>query len=278
MGCSATNTFKESDIKNREDLAKRKKLNKNNGKEENKNHSNDKRKKKKEEKEEEKNIFLQVHILMKNLEVKVTDSKELKEKLKNIFDNLLENIKEFKPEVMIERVAKLFMDNLKPINGKNCEEVKNILNSLFEKDRNPNFFRDYLYEAIDNLNGKLGEVEETKIDDYIFKNLNKNKEIQKRQNELKQYRKKNYIIKYNDFIQIVKDFNINLDNLVFEYLLYKMKCGMSLNDKYSLDDLNFKIFLNYLDKSDEMDIKESNLLKESALDNKIENIGIEFKN
>jgi len=278
MGCSATNTFKESDIKNREDLAKRKKLNKNNGKEENKNHSNDKRKKKKEEKEEEKNIFLQVHILMKNLEIKVTDSKELKEKLKNIFDNLLENIKEFKPEVMIERVAKLFMDNLKPINGKNCEEVKNILNSLFEKDRNPNFFRDYLYEAIDNLNGKLGEVEETKIDDYIFKNLNKNKEIQKRQNELKQYRKKNYIIKYNDFIQIVKDFNINLDNLVFEYLLYKMKCGMSLNDKYSLDDLNFKIFLNYLDKSDEMDIKESNLLKESALDNKIENIGIEFKN
>ena len=278
MGCSATNTFKESDIKNREDLAKRKKLNKNNGKEENKNHSNDKRKKKKEEKEEEKNIFLQVHILMKNLEVKVTDSKELKEKLKNIFDNLLENIKKFKAEVMIERVAKLFMDNLKPINGKNCEEVKNILNSLFEKDRNPNFFRDYLYEAIDNLNGKLGEVEETKIDDYIFKNLNKNKEIQKRQNELKQYRKKNYIIKYNDFIQIVKDFNINLDNLVFEYLLYKMKCGMSLNDKYSLDDLNFKIFLNYLDKSDEMDIKESNLLKESALDNKIENIGIEFKN
>jgi len=278
MGCSATNTFKESDIKNREDLAKRKKLNKNNGKEENKNHSNDKRKKKKEEKEEEKNIFLQVHILMKNLEVKVTDSKELKEKLKNIFDNLLENIKKFKAEVMIERVAKLFMDNLKPINGKNCEEVKNILNSLFEKDRNPNFFRDYLYEAIDNLNGKLGEVEETKIDDYIFKNLNKNKEIQKRQNELKQYRKKNYIIKYNDFIQIVKDFNINLDNLVFEYLLYKMKCGMSLNDKYSLDDLNFKIFLNYLDKSDEMDIKESNLLKESVLDNKIENIGIEFKN
>ena len=278
MGCSATNTFKESDIKNREDLAKRKKLNKNNGKEENKNHSNDKRKKKKEEKEEEKNIFLQVHILMKNLEVKVTDSKELKEKLKNIFDNLLENIKKFKAEVMIERVAKLFMDNLKPINGKNCEEVKNILNSLFEKDRNPNFFRDYLYEAIDNLNGKLGEIEETKIDDYIFKNLNKNKEIQKRQNELKQYRKKNYIIKYNDFIQIVKDFNINLDNLVFEYLLYKMKCGMSLNDKYSLDDLNFKIFLNYLDKSDEMDIKASNLLKESALDNKIENIGIEFKN
>jgi len=278
MGCSATNTFKESDIKNREELAKRKKLNKSNGEEENKNHSNDKRKKKKEEKEEEKNIFLQVHILMKNLEVKVTDSKELKEKLKNIFDNLLENIKKFKAEVMIERVAKLFMDNLKPINGKNCEEVKNILNSLFEKDRNPNFFRDYLYEAIDNLNGKLGEVEETKIDDYIFKNLNKNKEIQKRQNELKQYRKKNYIIKYNDFIQIVKDFNINLDNLVFEYLLYKMKCGMSLNDKYSLDDLNFKIFLNYLDKSDEMDIKESNLLKESALDNKIENIGIEFKN
>ena len=215
---------------------------------------------------------------MKNLEVKINDSKDAKEKLKNIFDTLLENVERFKVEVMIEKVSNFFIDYLKPINEENSVSVKNILNSLYVKDRNPNLFSEYLYEALKNFNGKLGEVEETKIDDYIKKNLNKNKEIQKRKDELKQNRKKNYIIKYNDFIQIVKEYNINMDNLVFEYLLYKMKCGLPLNEKYSLDDLNFKIFLNYLDRSNELVIKESNTLKESVIDNKIEKIGIEFKN
>jgi hypothetical protein len=295
MGCSASNTLKDSIIQNEQakknNLRKKKSLKKRTDEEENLNHSNGKRKKKKEEikeiedkkvkeKEDEKKIFLKVHILMKNLEVKITDSKNVKKKLKNIFDILLENDEEFKVEVMIEKISNFFIDYLKPINKKNYESVKNILNSLYEKDKNPNFFSEYLYEAFDNLSdfGKLGEVEETKIDDYIIKNLYKNEEIQKRKNELKQNRKKNYIIKYNDFIQIVKDYKINMDNLVFEYLLYKMKCGLPLNVEYSLDDLNFKIFLDYLDRSNELDIKEEYSLKESVLDNKIENIGIEFKN
>jgi hypothetical protein len=292
MGCSASNTLKDSIIQNehakQSNLRKKNNLKKRKDDEENIKLSNEKRKRKKEEikeledkkvneKKEEKKIFLKVHILMKNLEVKIIDSKDVKEKLKNIFDTLLEDVEGFKFEVLIEKVANFFIGYLKPINNKNCESVKNILNSLYEKDRNPNFFSKYLYEALENFNGKLGEVEETKIDDYIIKNLNKNKEIQKRKDELKQNRKKNYIIKYNDFIRIVKDYNINMDNLVIEYLLYKMKCGMP-NDKYSLDDLNFKIFLDYLDRSNELDNKESNTLKESVLDNKIENIGIEFKN
>ena len=293
MGCSASNTLKDSVIQNeyakKNNLKRKNQLKKRKDNEDNINLSNEKRKRKREEikeiedkkakeKEEEKNIFLNVHILMKNLEVKINDSKDAKEKLKNIFDTLLENVERFKVEVMIEKVSNFFIDYLKPINEENSVSVKNILNSLYVKDRNPNLFSEYLYEALKNFNGKLGEVEETKIDDYIKKNLNKNKEIQKRKDELKQNRKKNYIIKYKDFIQIVKEYNINMDNLVFEYLLYKMKCGLPLNEKYSLDDLNFKIFLDYLDRSNELFIKESNTLKESVLDNKIENIGIEFKN
>ncbi len=293
MGCSASNTLKDSVIQNehakKNNLKRKNQLKKRKDNEDNINLSNEKRKRKREEikeiedkkakeKEEEKNIFLNVHILMKNLEVKINDSKDAKEKLKNIFDTLLENVERFKVEVMIEKVSNFFIDYLKPINEENSVSVKNILNSLYVKDRNPNLFSEYLYEALKNFNGKLGEVEETKIDDYIKKNLNKNKEIQKRKDELKQNRKKNYIIKYNDFIQIVKEYNINMDNLVFEFLLYKMKCGLPLNEKYSLDDLNFKIFLNYLDRSNELVIKESNTLKESVIDNKIEKIGIEFKN
>lgn len=293
MGCSASNTLKDSVIQNehakKNNLKRKNQLKKRKDNEDNINLSNEKRKRKREEikeiedkkakeKEEEKNIFLNVHILMKNLEVKINDSKDAKEKLKNIFDTLLENVERFKVEVMIEKISNFFIDYLKPINEENSVSVKNILNSLYVKDRNPNLFSEYLYEALKNFNGKLGEVEETKIDDYIKKNLNKNKEIQKRKDELKQNRKKNYIIKYNDFIQIVKEYNINMDNLVFEFLLYKMKCGLPLNEKYSLDDLNFKIFLNYLDRSNELVIKESNTLKESVIDNKIEKIGIEFKN
>ena len=296
MGCSSSNTLNDSDIQKAQAKKKylkqkqnSKKIKDKENEEDNVNHSNGKRKKRKEEikemedkkeKKEETNIFLKVHILMKNLEVKITDSKDVKEKLKKIFDTLLEKIEEFKVEVMIEKVTNFFIEYLKPINKKNYESVKNILNSLYEKDKNPNFFSEYLYEAFGNLSdfGKLGEVEETKIDDYIIKNLNKNEEIQKRKNELKQNRKKSYIINYNDFAQIVKDYNINMDNLVLEYLLYKMKYGLPLNEKYSLDDLNFKIFFDYLDKSNELDIKESDFLKGSELDNKIENIGIEFKN
>lgn len=114
---------------------------------------------------------------MKNLEVKITDYKDVKEKLKNLFDCLLENVEEFKVEAMIEKVANFFIDYLKPINKKNCEITKNIINSLYEKDRNPNVFRDYLYEALDNFNDKLGEIEESKIDDYINKNLNKKENL-----------------------------------------------------------------------------------------------------
>ena len=157
--------------------------------------------------------------------------------------------------------------------------IRNVLNLLYEKDRNPNIFSQYLYEALDKFNdySKVREEEENKIDDYISRNLNQNPNIQKGKNELKKkYEKNNYIIEYKDFTQIVKDFNIEMDNLVIEYLLYKMKCGIPLEGDYSLDNLNFNIFLDYLDNK--MDISESNILKESVIDNKIEQIGIVYKN
>ena len=233
----------------------------------------------KKRKENEKNVFIKFHILIKNLEVKKLNPFDINENLKNLFDSLLENRDEFKVEVMIEKVSNFFIDYLKPINKKNSESIRNVLNLLYEKDRNPNLFSQYLYEALDKFNdySKVREEEENKIDDYISRNLNQNPNIQKGKNELKKkYEKNNYIIEYKDFIQIVKDFNIEMDNLVIEYLLYKMKCGIPLEGYYSLDNLNFNIFLDYLDNK--MDISESNILKESDIDNKIEQIGIVYKN
>jgi len=233
----------------------------------------------KKRKENEKNLFIKLHILIKNLEVKKLNPFDINENLKNLFDSLLENRDEFKVEVMIEKVSNFFIDYLKPINKKNSESIRNVLNLLYEKDRNPNIFSQYLYEALDKFNdySKVREEEENKIDDYISRNLNQNPNIQKGINELKKkYEKNNYIIEYKDFTQIVKDFNIEMDNLVIEYLLYKMKCGIPLEGDYSLDNLNFNIFLDYLDNK--MDISESNILKESVIDNKIEQIGIVYKN
>ena len=234
----------------------------------------------KKRKEDEKKLFIKLHILIKNLEVKKLNPFDINENLKNLFDTLLKNREEFKVEVMIEKVSNFFIDYLKPINKKNCESIRNILNLLYKKDKNPNIFSQYLYEALDKFNdySKLGEEEENKIDDYITKNLNQNANIQNRKNELKnKYEKSNYIIKYKDFIQIIKDFNIEMDNLVIEYLLYRMKCGIPLDENYSLDNLNFKIFIDFLDKINKIDISESNILKESVLDNKIEQIGIVYK-
>ena len=234
----------------------------------------------KKRKEDEKKLFIKLHILIKNLEVKKLNPFDINKNLKNLFDTLLKNREEFKVEVMIEKVSNFFIDYLNPINKKNCESIRNILNLLYKKDKNPNIFSQYLYEALDKFNdySKLGEEEENKIDDYITKNLNQNANIQNRKNELKnKYEKSNYIIRYKDFIQIVKDFNIEMDNLVIEYLLYRMKCGIPLDENYSLDNLNFKIFIDFLDKINKIDISESNILKESVLDNKIEQIGIVYK-
>ena len=235
----------------------------------------------KKRKENEKNLFIKLHILIKNLEVKRLNPFDINEKLKNLFDSLLENIERFKVEVMIEKVSNIFIDYLKPINMENSESIRNIMYLLYEKDKNPNIFSQYLFEALDKFNdySRLGEEKENKIDDYITRNLNQNTNIQNKKNELKKkYEKNNYIIKYKDFTQIVNDFKIEMDNLVIEYLLYKMKCGIPLDKTYSLDNLNFNIFLDFLDKSNKIDISESNILKESVLDNKIEQIGIVYKN
>lgn len=69
-----------------------------------------------------------------------------------------------------------------------------------------------------------------------------------------------------------------MENLVIEYLIYKMKCGLPLNRDLLLDNLNFKIFIDYLDrKEDSHNLKESNNIRESILSKNIENIGIDLK-
>ena len=70
-----------------------------------------------------------------------------------------------------------------------------------------------------------------------------------------------------------------MDNSAIEYLLYKMKCGLSLDGDIYLDNLNFKIFIDYLDKIKEENVLKSiNSIKDISIDNNNnERIGIKFK-
>ena len=41
-----------------------------------------------------------------------------------------------------------------------------------------------------------------------------------------------------------------MEDLAMDYLLYKMKYGLSLDGDMALDNLNYKIFIDFLNKGD----------------------------
>lgn len=291
MGCFTANTIddgknikanniiyknkdKESEQKKRNDIAS------------DLNESDDSEEKKRREKENILNINL--HILIKNLEAKKVNPEEIKEKIENLFDSLLEKKEEeFNKDEMLEKVFNVFIDYLKPINDKNIKNVKYIINLLYENNSNPNNFSQNIFDILENINDyrNLEKKDEDKIAEYIIKKLGENNKIQNAKDKIKKiYKKNNYIIDYKNFTKIVKDNSIFIDNLAMEYLIYKMKCGLPLDEELLIDNLNLKVFLDFLDKSSEINEmndndkeKESNFLKESVLDNNCEKIGIVFK-
>ena len=226
--------------------------------------------------EDEEIIYnLNLHILIKNLESKNIEQEKIQNSIKEQFNNIKEE--EIKKDEIIEKITNIFIEYLKPINNKNIENIKNIMTSIYENNLKPKDFKNFLIDALENINNykKIKVEEKNKIDNFIIKSLQKNEKIKNKREELKnKYKKDNYIINYIDFTKIVKENNIEMDKLIFEYLLYKMKCGLSLDGNLSLDNLNFKVFIDFLDKiEDENDLKE----EKSIIDKNKENIGINLK-
>ena len=226
--------------------------------------------------EDEEIIYnLNLHILIKNLESKNIEQEKIQNSIKEQFNNIKEE--EIKKDEIIEKITNIFIEYLKPINNKNIEKIKNIMISIYENSQKPKDFENFLIDALENINNykKIKVEEKNKIDNFIIKSLQKNEKIKNKREELKdKYKKDNYIINYIDFTKIVKENNIEMDKLIFEYLLYKMKCGLSLDGNLSLDNLNFKVFIDFLDKiEDENDLKE----EKSIIDKNKENIGINLK-
>ena len=227
------------------------------------------------EEDEEIMYNLNLHILIKNLESKNIEQEKIQNSIKEQFNNIKEE--EIKKDEIIEKITNIFIEYLKPINNKNIEKIKNIMISIYENSQKPKDFENFLIDALENINNykKIKVEEKNKIDNFIIKSLQKNEKIKNKREELKdKYKKDNYIINYIDFTKIVKENNIEMDKLIFEYLLYKMKCGLSLDGNLSLDNLNFKVFIDCLDKiEDENDLKE----EKSIIDTNEENIGINLK-
>lgn len=235
-----------------------------------------------DKKVEEKKLLINLHILKKNIEAKNININLFNEKIEKIFKELLEKNEKIEKEDITERISNLFIDSLKPINSKNKTDIKNILDTLYENHSNTNEFKEYLIDLLEDINDykNLGEENEEKINNYLIKRLSSNEKIINRKEQLKNmYKKNNYIIKYADFTKIVKDNNIKMDNSAIEYLLYKMKCGLSLDGNIYLDNLNFKIFIDYLDKIKEENVLKSiNSIKDISIDNNNnERIGIKLK-
>ena len=202
------------------------------------------------------NFLIELHILIKNLEAKKIKLEEIKGKVEEEFIKLVESKeKEIKREVIIEKISNIFIDYLKPLNAQNTETIKEIIELLYDKNKteenNLDNLKNYLLDVLENIHDyySLKEEDEKKIDDYIINKLKENVKIKNKKEELKnQYKDNNYIIKYLDFTKIVKENNIIIDNLAIEYLIYKMKAGLPLDKELYLDDLNFNVFNDYLNK------------------------------
>ena len=250
MGCTKS-TFTIEDNKKIEEKERKEKERK---------EKEEKERKEKEEKErKEKQFKFNLHILVKNLESKQIEREIIKKKFEETFEDLSKNT-DFKKDDVMEKISNIFINYLNPLNKNNKDTINNLIKELYERTIKPNdkdldILKSFIFDVLDNvINYKyLIKEDEEKIDDYIIEVLKYNKKIIENKEKLKEIQKNNnYIIKYEEFTNIVIEYQIFMENLAIEYLLYKMKFGMSLDEDKTLDSLNFKIFLDYLDKGDKI--------------------------
>ena len=161
------------------------------------------------------------------------------------------------------------------------KKVKNVINLIYEKNQNIDDFKEYLINIYEEINdySKLKKEEENKISNYFIRILEKNEKIINNKDKLINQYKDNSIIKYEDFAKIIKQYEIVIEPIIMDYLLYKMKCGLPLDGDLSLGDLDIKIFIDYLDQIEDKSIVIDNYNeKENIGENNNNKIGIDLKN
>ena len=232
--------------------------------------------------DEEQKFKLNVHALIKAIESKNSDPEQIKDNIEELFNNSLKNKqKNINKGEIIQKISEIFISYLSPLSVNNEKKVKNIINLIYEKNQNLDDFKEYLINIYEEINdySKLKKEEENKISNYFIRILEKNEKIINNKDKLINQYKDNSIIKYEDFAKIIKQYEIVLEPIIMDYLLYKMKCGLPLDGDLSLGDLDIKIFIDYLDQIEDKSIVIDNYNeKENIGENNNNKIGIDLKN
>ena len=244
--------------------------------------------KRKEEERKEKQFKINLHILIKNLESRQIEREIIKTKINEEFEECKK--KDLQKDEVIEAASNIFINYLQPLNNQNKQIINNLMKECYERkaDNNLENFKAFFLDVLENITDykNLKKEDENKIDEYIIKVLKYNENIIKNKDNLKEKHKDNkYIIKYEEFTNIVKDNKIIMEDLAMDYLLYKMKYGLPLDGDMEFDNLNYKIFIDFLNKGDkikEQDEKNEQIdkngnEKESNNDNK-DKFGYDLKN
>jgi hypothetical protein len=201
-------------------------------------------------------------IMRINLEAKKITKDKLEEQIKIILDNFEKMGGEISKDDFIEPFRQLLIENMKITKENDVQLISSFLENLLEQYEND---IDKYMEFLNNIFSSLNEFSE-----------NDNEKLNKLKFELNKYpsflnkikekdTNKNYIISYLDFGYISSEVNLNLDDDLIEFLLYKMK--KTVPDNYSIFDLNYKIIEDL--KEDNNKIIEEHVEKETDSNEKL---------
>ena len=202
------------------------------------------------------------HIIVKNLEAKNITTKYLEEELKKIYGKFDSNDNdEVSKNDFLEPFSQLIIENMKIKNKKDIKIINLYLDNLLEEYENDTEkFIDNLSQIFNSLNN-YDNIDENEMDEKLIIELKKYPNLIKSLKE--KDIKKNNIISYLDFKVIHSDLNLQLNDDLIEYLLYKMK--KSVDSNQSMLDLNYKIIEDLIGNEN----KKKNKIKENILKEEI---------
>ena len=201
-------------------------------------------------------------IMIINLEARNITKDKLEEQIKIILKKFEELGGEISKDDFLEPFRELLIEDMKITKEKDVQLISSFLENLLEQYEND---IDKYMEFLNNIFSSLNEFSE-----------NDNEKLNKLKFELNKYpsflnkikekdTNKNYIISYLDFGYISSEVNLNLDDDLIEFLLYKMK--KTVPDNYSIFDLNYKIIEDL--KEDNNKIIEEHVEKETDSNEKL---------
>jgi hypothetical protein len=200
------------------------------------------------------------HIIVKNLEANNITTKYLEDELKKIFEKFDSNDEVSKND-FLEPFSQLIIENMKIKNKKDIKIINLYLDNLLEQYENDTEqFIDNLSQIFTSLNN-YDNIDENEMDEKLIIELKKYPNLIKSLKE--KDIKKNNIISYLDFKVIHSDLNLQLNDDLIEYLLYKMK--KSVDSNQSMLDLNYKIIEDLIGNEN----KKKNKIKENILKEEI---------